>query len=124
MKLFTHNLLICTKRQCGINSFPLKITAEKVEKVTTPLDADFLISLVESERLNWNGLVTSAANIGLAVPPTLPEDWKTNQQFLQALWDVVMDCQVIEGELICPVCGRHYPIHNGIPNMLLSEQEF
>ena len=35
MKLFTHNLLICTKRSCGINSYPLKINSTKVEKVTT-----------------------------------------------------------------------------------------
>ena len=124
MKLFTHNLLICTKRNCGVNSFPLKIQPEQVEKVTTELDPDFLISLLESERLNWAGLVSGANDIGLAVPATLPEDWKTNMQFLQALWDVVMDCQIIEGDMICPVCGRHYPIKEGIPNMVLSEQEF
>ena len=124
MKLFTHNLLICTKRSCGINSYPLKINSTKVEKVTTEVDADFLISLIESERLVWPALVSGARDIGLAVPEQLPADWKTNEQFLQALWDVLMDCQVMEGEMICPKCGRQYPIKEGIPNMVLSEQEF
>ena len=124
MKLFTHNLLVCTKRNCGINSFPLKIKSTQVTKVTTELDADFLISLIESERLNWAGLVSGAHDIGLAMPAQLPADWKTNEQFLRALWDVVMDCQVMEGAMVCPVCGREYPIKEGIPNMVLSEQEF
>lgn len=29
----------------------------------------------------------------------------------------------MEGALVCPVCDRHYPIRNGIPNMLLNETE-
>ncbi|ELP87513.1 hypothetical protein EIN_098000 [Entamoeba invadens IP1] len=124
MKLFTHNLLICPKKKCGINSFPLKIVSQKVEKVTTPVNEDFLISLIESERLNWAGLVSAGQNIGLVIPPTIPADYKSNKAFLQALWDVLMDCQVIDGELICPLCQRHFPIKNGIPNMLLNEQEF
>ena len=124
MKLITHNILICTKKGCGINSFPLQIKATKVEKVTTPLNADFIVSLVKNERINWAGLVKGAADIGLVVPPTLPEGFDQNEQFLQALHDVLIDCHVIEGELICPCCGRKYPIVNGIPNMLLSEQEF
>lgn len=26
-------------------------------------------------------------------------------------------------ELICTSCGRHYPIENGIPNMLVEDAE-
>ena len=29
----------------------------------------------------------------------------------------------MEGKLICPNCGREYPITNGIPNMILNENE-
>jgi uncharacterized protein YbaR (Trm112 family) len=30
---------------------------------------------------------------------------------------------LIEGSLICNNCGRVYPVANGIPNMLLNEDE-
>jgi multifunctional methyltransferase subunit TRM112 len=29
----------------------------------------------------------------------------------------------MEGALVCPNCARRYPIKNGIPNMLLNEDE-
>jgi len=30
----------------------------------------------------------------------------------------------LEGrELVCTTCGRHYTIENGIPNMLVEEEE-
>lgn len=34
-----------------------------------------------------------------------------------------MDIHVTEGALVCPNCARRYPIKNGIPNMLLNEDE-
>ncbi|KAL7711712.1 Trm112p-like protein [Entamoeba marina] len=124
MKLLTHNILICSKKSCGINSYPLRVVATNVEKKETPLNADFLISLVNNERINWDGLVKGAADVGLLVPPTLPPTFQNDQQFLQALHDVLIDFHIVDGELVCPCCGRKYLITNGIPNMLLSEQEF
>ena len=31
--------------------------------------------------------------------------------------------EIVEGSLICPETGREFPIINGIPNMLLNEDE-
>ncbi len=30
--------------------------------------------------------------------------------------------EIISGSLYCPRCGHHYPITNGIPNLLPPEQ--
>lgn len=30
---------------------------------------------------------------------------------------------LIESRLVCSVCGREYPIENGIPNMLVEDAE-
>jgi uncharacterized protein YbaR (Trm112 family) len=30
---------------------------------------------------------------------------------------------VLEGALVCPNCSRRYPLHRGVPNMLLREDE-
>ena len=35
----------------------------------------------------------------------------------------VFQVEVIEGKLVCPESGREFPINNGIPNMLLNEDE-
>ena len=34
-----------------------------------------------------------------------------------------LQIHIINGALVCPNCGRKYPIINGIPNMLLNENE-
>jgi uncharacterized protein YbaR (Trm112 family) len=33
------------------------------------------------------------------------------------------DLELRGNELVCTVCGRRYPIENGIPNMLVEETE-
>nr|CAD7399667.1 unnamed protein product [Timema cristinae] len=37
--------------------------------------------------------------------------------------EVRISVEVIDGELICPESGRKFPINEGIPNMLLNEDE-
>ena len=44
-------------------------------------------------------------------------------QFLQALYHVLMNVHVIRGMLTCPVSGREFPIKDGIPDMILEEEE-
>jgi multifunctional methyltransferase subunit TRM112 len=34
-----------------------------------------------------------------------------------------LQIHIMEGALVCPNCARRYPIKNGIPNMLLNEDE-
>lgn len=35
----------------------------------------------------------------------------------------LVQVEVQEGTLVCPESGRRFPIKNGIPNMLLNEDE-
>ena len=34
-----------------------------------------------------------------------------------------LQVEILEGALVCPETGRKFPISNGIPNMLLNEDE-
>ena len=43
--------------------------------------------------------------------------------FMQALHSVLLELHVLEGSLVCPESGRVFPISDGIPNMLLNEDE-
>ena len=36
---------------------------------------------------------------------------------------VLFDIHVLGGHLVCPDTGRRFPIHDGIPNMILHEDE-
>lgn len=47
----------------------------------------------------------------------------TDNEFLQKLHHILLEIDILEGSLECPETGRLFPITNGIPNMLLNEDE-
>ena len=63
----------------------------------------------------------------LKMPDLLPaeicDDYENNEEFLKKLHHVIMEIDVIDGDLECPQSGRKFPISKGIPNMLLNEDE-
>lgn len=46
-----------------------------------------------------------------------------DESFLKDLHLLLVRRQIVEGYMICPNCERQYDIKNGIPNMLLREDE-
>ena len=42
---------------------------------------------------------------------------------LEALHHALFNIHIIEGELVCPDTGRKFPVKQGIPNMILHEDE-
>ncbi|XP_069739222.1 multifunctional methyltransferase subunit TRM112-like protein, partial [Phaenicophaeus curvirostris] len=123
MKLLTHNLLSSHVR--GLRpggGYPLRIRAAQVGVRPVPFNAAFVARLVP--RLQWAALREAAESLGL--PPELPPepapDYEGDEGFLRRLHHVLMEVEVLEGELECPESGRRFPISRGIPNMLLSEE--
>ena len=53
----------------------------------------------------------------------LPEKYESNEEFLRSTHQVLLEVEVVEGDLQCPETGRKFPITEGIPNMLLREDE-
>merc|ERR1712159_689543 len=100
MKLLTHNMLTSPGQE---NGFPLALEAQTVEEIETEFNPDFIVRMVE--RLEWNVLVTTATSIGKGegMPEQVPEDFATNEEFLKGLHHVLLEVQVIEGTLTCPV---------------------
>ncbi|CEM35199.1 unnamed protein product [Vitrella brassicaformis CCMP3155] len=128
MRLLTHNLLMCNRKQCT-GGFPLRIVLD------TDIDKDAQ-SVEESEfrpefiqhllpKLDWEALYKTAQELNLSpgVPPSYSEEDKKDENFLRAVHDVVMDVHILEGKLVCPNCNREYPVSKGIPNMLLTNDE-
>lgn len=46
-----------------------------------------------------------------------------DDEFVRNAHRVLFDVHVITGHLVCPETGRKFPIKDGIPNMLLNEDE-
>ncbi|ESS36235.1 Trm112p family domain-containing protein [Toxoplasma gondii VEG] len=125
MRLLTHNLIACNRRQCT-GGFPLKIVVdEKSEDATTVEPSEFQPELVKQllGKLDWEALVKTADQFGLQLPPTFTDSDKSDEHFLRAVHEAVVEFHVLEGKLVCPVCAREYPVSNGIPNMLLQDDE-
>ena len=51
------------------------------------------------------------------------EALKTDETFLRKIHHALFEVHVVDGFLVCPQSGRKFPVKDGIPNMLLHEDE-
>ncbi|KAE8906418.1 hypothetical protein PF005_g516 [Phytophthora fragariae] len=124
MRLITHNLLMCNKK--GVeNGYPLVIEAEEVEVVACDFQAAFVRKMLT--KLDWSAFLAGAKALKLAdgLPETLPssEEGATDEETLRKIHHALLEVHVKQGKLVCPESGRAFPILDGIPNMLLNEDE-
>lgn len=63
MKLITHNILMCNRKGCTQNNFPLKIVATKVEELETEQAMQFSKALMQRlfEKIEWKALKTACS---------------------------------------------------------------
>lgn len=74
--------------------------------------------------MNWPHLLLTAKEMGEEnLPAQIDESLLQNEEFLKKMHNILFQFHVIEGALICPECKRHYEIKNGIPNLLLTDDE-
>ncbi len=122
MKLLTHNMLQCHIK--GVtNGYPFKIEAEKVEIREIDYDPDFLRHIFP--RIQWNALREGANALGVDPLPEIvtAEMLEGDEDFLKAFHHALLEVHLEEGALICPETGRRFPVSQGIPNLLLQEDE-
>lgn len=110
---------------CSLRAFPHSTQAPRwwpwfMRSLPDPVPAHFFALLAVPPSM----LAGCFLQIGIAAlpeaPPAKPAD---DVSFLKSVHDLVMDIHVMEGALVCPHCGRSYPVSKGIPNMLLKEDE-
>ena len=88
--------------------------AELITKLLPKLDYSALVFAVQQ-------LAGHVENIP-EIPETLPEG-ELDASTLEHLHHVLFNIHVIDGHLICPGTARKFPIKQGIPNMILHEDE-
>ena len=123
MRLLTHNMLKCNIR--GVEKgYPLRIEAE--ESGVEACDYDEIMVKSMLKKIDFNALKSAATDISngsLADYSEITEELLINEEFLRNIHHLLFEVRVLNGFLVCPESGRKFPIKDGIPNMLLHEDE-
>mgnify|MGYP003334072214 CR=1 FL=1 len=112
--------------------YPLKIEAANVVVEKSPLDSNLVSKVLP--KLNYPAMIGAindlrlSSNEAFSEAPDIPSEAPkekviTDESALKALHFFLFDVHVIEGFLVCPDTGRKFPIKDGIPNMILHEDE-
>lgn len=76
-------------------------------------------------KVNWSALKSALSDLHIAENllelTEVPK--QPTEEFLQQLHHVLFEVHVMDGSLVCPTTGRIFPVKDGIPNMLLHEDE-
>lgn len=86
-------------------------------------NANFLTRMLP--RLNWPAVRYVAEQVGCldGLPMEMPEHDATDEEVLRKLHHILLEIEIVEGNLKCPETDRRFPITKGIPNMLVNEYE-
>lgn len=113
--------------------FPLIIEAEVIEIEESPVDAEMVLQLLP--KLDYSAVLQAIKQLAPTceqlhfslpeLPEVLPEsmDETRDSSLISSLYRVLFDIHVQEGWLVCPSTGRKFPVKDGIPNMILHEDE-
>ena len=139
MRLLTHNMLMSPGTK---NGYPLAIEVEKMEETESEFNADFtarmvakidyaaLLSTLSSVRASRTPLLAcghcsrvmrsprAQLKVESTLPNTVPTNFAEDEAFLLALHHVLMEIEIVDGQLVCPETAKKFPIKDGIPSML------
>ncbi|KAF8372582.1 hypothetical protein PRIPAC_79011 [Pristionchus pacificus] len=125
MKLLTHNFLSSRFLKNVTTGYPLKLTIEEKNVVEAEIDVNFLKNVMV--KIDYAVLYEAAKSVGedenLPSPNAIVDIDSLNEQQLKQLHRVLVCLDVVIGSLECPETGRIFPIRDGIPNLLVNEDE-
>ena len=102
--------------------YPLGLEVNKKEVIDQEPNPDFLKDRLP--KLDWNCFIVGCRALGIEdIPDELDESLLEDDGFIGKCHHALMEVHVVDGNLICPESKRKFPIRDGIPNMLLREDE-
>ena len=107
------------------NGYPLKIESSQTEVIESEFNEEVTRAMIA--KIDWDCLKSAINDLALNVAEGLEDiinaKGEADEESLRNLHHILFEVHVIEGELICPESGRKFPVKDGIPNMLLHEDE-
>ena len=85
---------------------------------------DLVLSMLR--KIQLAGLKAAVTDLSMDVLDgidSITDTLKADDVFLRKVHHLLFEVHVMEGFLVCPDTGRKFPIKDGIPNMLLHEDE-
>ena len=117
--------------------YPLKIQATKLVVESSIMDSVLVTKMLQ--KVNYPALLAAIEDVrstpdidaetsttlikATSIPSEAPGDDAFDESTLNALHFFLFDVHVLEGVLQCPDTNRKFPIKDGIPNMILHEDE-
>ena len=131
MRLISHNILKCNVK--GVeNGYPLKLNCENMEDLASETPDLSAFTVILTNKLNLSAVKSAATDLSfndvveildiIGVEDKSAIGSLSNEQ-LETLRHFLFDINIIDGSLTCPETGRVFVIKDGIPNMLLHEDE-
>ncbi|EPE05396.1 hypothetical protein F503_02135 [Ophiostoma piceae UAMH 11346] len=122
MKILSLNFMTCAVKACKATSasFPLHPRDAELAHDDLELNKPFLTNIIK--RIDWTALRTTLTELGF---PPLPEEAPTpealeaDDKLATELHNVLIETEIIEGQLVCGNCGHEYGVREGIANFLL-----
>lgn len=77
-------------------------------------------------KINWSALKGAASDLSmheLDEITGITEEMKGDDNLLRQIHHILFEVHLIDGHLVCPESLRKFPVKDGIPNMLLHEDE-
>jgi multifunctional methyltransferase subunit TRM112 len=78
------------------------------------------------KKIQWKALRSAAIDLemhDLDEIEEITEEMRNNDSLLRKIHHILFEVHLIEGHLVCPETSRKFPVKDGIPNMLLHEDE-
>jgi len=119
----THNFLSSAFLKGVTNGYPLLLSATTKEVKECEYSEAFVKKMLP--KMDYPALRSAATMIdeGEGLPEELDSNWDANETLMKTIHRLLVGVEILEGELRCPESGRVFPIRNGIPNMLVNEDE-
>jgi multifunctional methyltransferase subunit TRM112 len=127
MRLITHNLLKCgVKGLEDSQGYPLKIECVDMEVTPAEYNEDLVKNMIK--RMKFEALKSACVDLSIGQAVVNLEEWDeekitADKGLMSEIHHLLFEVHVQNGALICPTTGRRFPVKDGIPNMLLHEDE-
>ncbi len=86
-----------------------------MEKVEAEFNENFITRIIP--KLDLTALNKTCVSLGLNLPT------QESPEYLKIMHDIILETRIKDGIMICDNCHHEYVIKDGIPNMLLNENQ-